>query len=101
VKFELTLGGLYSGEILTLSMGVLHVKHAAQSGNLGTKSAFVLGPRKTTENLDRVGRSLEPSGCKLHSSQQSGIKYANPNVSPYLALALFEKSLRVCLYRFI
>jgi hypothetical protein len=25
-----------------------------------------------------------PSGCKLTSSQQSGINYANPNVSPYL-----------------
>jgi hypothetical protein len=32
-----------------------------------------------------------PSGCKLTSSQQSGIKYANPNVSPYLCVpALFE-----------
>jgi hypothetical protein len=25
-----------------------------------------------------------PSGCKLTSSQQSGIKYASPNISPYL-----------------
>jgi hypothetical protein len=25
--------------------------------NLGTNSAFALGPRKTTENLDQVGRS--------------------------------------------
>jgi hypothetical protein len=27
--------------------------------NLGTTSTFVLGPRKTTENLDRVGRSQD------------------------------------------
>jgi hypothetical protein len=27
--------------------------------NLGTNSAFPLGPRKTTENLDRVGRSQD------------------------------------------
>jgi hypothetical protein len=25
----------------------------------GTNSAFALGPRKTTENLDRVGRSQD------------------------------------------
>jgi hypothetical protein len=27
--------------------------------NLGTNSAFAMGPRKTTENLDRVGRSQD------------------------------------------
>jgi hypothetical protein len=27
-----------------------------------------------------------PSGCKLTSSQQSGIKYASPNISPYMCL---------------
>jgi hypothetical protein len=27
--------------------------------NLGTNSAFALRPRKTTENLDRVGRSQD------------------------------------------
>jgi hypothetical protein len=43
VTFELTLGGLY-------------VKHAVQCGILGTNSAFALGPRKTTENLDRNSR---------------------------------------------
>jgi hypothetical protein len=26
---------------------------------LGTNSAFALGPRKTTENLDQVGRSQD------------------------------------------
>jgi hypothetical protein len=33
-----------------------------------------------------------PSGCKLTSSRQSGIKDANPNISPYLAVALFDIS---------
>jgi hypothetical protein len=33
------------------SLGGLHVKHALQCGIFGTNSAFVLGPRKTTENL--------------------------------------------------
>jgi hypothetical protein len=33
-----------------------------------------------------------PSGCKLISSQQSGIKYASPNVSPYLCCCVFSFS---------
>jgi hypothetical protein len=42
-----------------------------------------------------------PSGCKLTSSQQSGIKYANPNVSPYLCvLALFERKIYIFLLHF-
>jgi hypothetical protein len=32
-----------------------------------------------------------PSGYKLTSSQESDIKYANPNICPYLAVDLFEK----------
>jgi hypothetical protein len=91
VKFELTLEGLHQDEILTKQMGGLHVKHAVQRENFGTNSAFVLGPSKTTGNLDRVGRSQEPSGCKLTSNQQSATKYATPKISTYLALALFEK----------
>jgi hypothetical protein len=37
-----------------------------------------------------------PSGCKLTSSQQSGIKYASPNTSPYLCfffLSLFVENI--------
>jgi hypothetical protein len=40
-----------------LPLGGLHVKQAVQRGNLGTNSEFALGPRKTTESLDRGGRS--------------------------------------------
>jgi hypothetical protein len=36
---------------------VTMVKHEVECGNLGTNSAFALGPRKTSENLDAVGRS--------------------------------------------
>jgi hypothetical protein len=37
--------------------------------NLGTNSAFALGPRKTTENLDRVGRLQEiPDANRLLAS---------------------------------
>jgi hypothetical protein len=34
-----------------------------------------------------------PSGCKLTSSQQSRIKYASPNISPYLCFLFFFSSL--------
>jgi hypothetical protein len=40
-----------------------------------------------------------PFGCKLTSSQQSGINYANPNIFPYLAVALFVKKLHISFYR--
>jgi hypothetical protein len=32
--------------------------------NLGTNSAFALGSRKTTENLDRIGRSQDLPDAK-------------------------------------
>jgi hypothetical protein len=37
--------------------------------NLSTNSAFALGPRKTTDNLDRIGRSQDLPDTKLTSSQ--------------------------------
>jgi hypothetical protein len=40
---------------------------------MGSRSAFSVGPRKTTETHDRIGRSQCLSGCKLASSHQSGI----------------------------
>jgi hypothetical protein len=56
--------------------------------NLDTNSAFALGPRKTMENLHRVGRSQDFPDANT-SSQQSGINYANPNVSLYIAVGLY------------
>jgi hypothetical protein len=45
------------------------------------------------ENHGKPGSSWPvagPSGCKLTSSHQSGIKDANPNISPYLANGLHK-----------
>jgi hypothetical protein len=42
-----------------------------------------------------------PSGCELTSSHQSGVKYANPNISPYIAVALFENVYRFALQSFV
>jgi hypothetical protein len=47
-----------------LPFGELHVKHAMQRGILGTNPAFALGPRKTTEKLDRVGWSQDLPDAK-------------------------------------
>jgi hypothetical protein len=49
--------------------------------NLGSSSEIAVGPRKTTENLDGVGRSQYLPDANLTSSQQSGIEYAHPNIS--------------------
>jgi hypothetical protein len=58
------------------------VKHAVQRG------IWVLCfSSRTEENHGKPWSSWTiegPFGCKLNSSQQSGIKYANPNISPYL-----------------
>jgi hypothetical protein len=42
------------------------VKHAMQRGILGINSAFAPGLRKTTENLDRVGRSQDLPDKHIH-----------------------------------
>jgi hypothetical protein len=44
-----------------IPLGGLRVKQAVQRGNLGTNLTFAVGPRKTTEKLDRDGRSQELS----------------------------------------
>jgi hypothetical protein len=78
-----------------LPLGGLQCVACSEKWNFDTNSAFPGGkPSKTTENFDRFGRlqDLPDANWLLVSS----IKYANPNVSPYLAVALFEKSLHVC-----
>jgi hypothetical protein len=57
MKFDLTSGGLHSGQFFTSPPGGRHAKYAL----FDTNSAFALEPRKITENLDRVGRPQELS----------------------------------------
>jgi hypothetical protein len=63
----------------------------------------------TKENHGKPSSSwpvARPSGCKLSSSQQSGIKYASSNTSPYLCCCFIKKHLQVvftiilCAYKF-
>jgi hypothetical protein len=50
---------------------------------------------RTEENHEKPWSSWPvagPSGCKLTYSQQSGIKYVNPNVCPYLRCCFIWKN---------
>jgi uncharacterized protein YbcC (UPF0753/DUF2309 family) len=46
-------------EIVNVTIGKAAWEACRATWNLGTNSAFALGPRETTENLDRVGRSQD------------------------------------------
>jgi hypothetical protein len=50
---------LVQGEISNSTIGRAAWEACSATWNLGANSAFALGPRKTTENLDRVGRSQD------------------------------------------
>jgi hypothetical protein len=64
----MTLEGLNYGEIWS-NIGMSASEASSATWNLGTNSAFALGPRKTTEKLDRVGRSQElPDANRLLAS---------------------------------
>jgi hypothetical protein len=76
-------------------VGGLHVKHAVKRGILGTNSAFVLGPRKTTEKLDRVGRSQDlPDGNWLLASSPT-LNTRTLTFVPTCAVALFERTVYI------
>jgi hypothetical protein len=62
VYFFLALGGGLTDCVrrnFEITIGRAACEACRATWNLGTNSAFALGPRKTTENLDRVGRSQE------------------------------------------
>jgi hypothetical protein len=72
-----------------------------QLGTWGTVSGFTLKRKKTTENVDQFGTVAGTSVYKLTSSQQSVIKYTNPNISPYLAVVFLKKVYRFFLHIFL
>jgi hypothetical protein len=71
IIFYLTLEKLHYGELVTntgrtilgrnfyVTNGSAACEASSATWNLGTNSAFALRSSKTTENLDRVGRSLD------------------------------------------
>jgi hypothetical protein len=79
-----------------LPFGGLHVKQAVQRGNLDTNSAFALGSRKLRKNLIKLA-GRRTFRMQLTSSQQSGIKYANP----IWLLLYLEKCLYICFDRLL
>jgi hypothetical protein len=76
-------------EISNITIGRAAWEAYSATWNLGTNSAFALGPRKTTETLiELAGRRT--FRMQLTSSQRSSIKSANPNISPYSLLLYFS-----------
>jgi hypothetical protein len=74
-------------KFFTVPMGGLHVKHEVESEILVPSQNLLWDqekPRKTSILLANC--------CKLTSSQQPSIKYANPNSSPYLCFFFFPFS---------
>jgi hypothetical protein len=57
-----------------VTIGWTACEASSETWNLATNLVFALGLRKTTETLDRVG-----------------IKYASPNVTPYLCRCFIGK----------
>jgi hypothetical protein len=72
---------LVQGEICNVTIGKAAWEACSGTWNLGTNSSLALVPRKTTENLDRVGRSqdLPDANWLLAISPAS-----SPNTIPYL-----------------
>jgi hypothetical protein len=69
----------------------MRVKHAVQRGNLGTDSAFPLGPRKTTENLDRVGWSQGLPDANGLLAISPALNTRTLTSAPICAVTSFEK----------
>jgi hypothetical protein len=61
LKFDLKLGRLHWGKISRLLLGGCAACETCSTTwvLVRTNSEFILGPRKPTESLDRVGRSQE------------------------------------------
>jgi hypothetical protein len=53
------MGEATEGEIFMSVLGGLHERHAVQRGIWVPTQHLLQGPRKTAENLDRVGRSQD------------------------------------------
>jgi hypothetical protein len=81
-------------------VGGLHVKHAVQRGILGTNSAFALGPRNTTGNLDRVGRSQDLPDAKWLWSSSPALNTRALTLVPICAVALFQRAVYIFLLLF-
>jgi hypothetical protein len=102
INFYVTLEGLHYSEFWSnivratlernfdVTNGVATCEASSATWNLGTNSAFALGSRKPRKTWS-CWPVAEPCGCKLTSSQKPGIKYANPNISPYLCCCFIWK----------
>jgi hypothetical protein len=67
---------MLTGRNFDVNNGRAACEACSATWNLGTSSAFALGPRKTTENLGRVGRSqdLPDADCASNDDLSTNIK---------------------------
>jgi hypothetical protein len=68
-----------------LIFGGLHEKHAVQRG------IWVPTRSETKENHGKPWPVAGPSGCKLTTSQQSGVEYTSPNIVSLSVRLLYYK----------
>jgi hypothetical protein len=90
VRFELKLGAIL-GRNFDVTIGRDACETCSATWNFGYHLSICSG---IEENHGKSGSSWPvagPSGCKLTSTQQSGIKDENPNISPYLAVVYLYK----------
>jgi hypothetical protein len=73
------------------------VKHVVERGIWVPTQHLLWGQGKPWSSWPVAG----PSGCKLNSSQQSGIKHASPNISSHLHFFPFENIYKLFLQTFL
>jgi hypothetical protein len=95
----MTFEGLHYSEILS-NIGRAACEACSATWDLGTNSAFALGPRKPTENLDRVGRSQDLADANRLLASSAALNTRTLTVDPIWLLLYLKKSLRICFYRF-
>ena len=78
----------------------MHEKHAVQRGFLGTSSAFVIEPRKTTENLDPVVRWQNLPKAYWLPGSSPALKYTNSSSCPNMCDSFVDKKVTDVLQKF-
>jgi hypothetical protein len=80
-----------------VSFAGLHEKHAVQRGVLGTNSAFALGPRKPTKNLDQVdqlGRTTRLLSVDTKTDRTENETICDTQTANYFIIRLLMSSKR-------
>jgi hypothetical protein len=80
---------LLQGEIVNITIGRAAWEACSSTWNLGTNSAFALGPRKTTEYLHRVGRSQDVPNANWLLVSSPALNTQAPTLVPICAVVFY------------